>query len=137
MIRFLRPFFSPAGGRPRFRADACYFDIDKAWREFDEVFRGMSPPLDRAIEGDIPPEERAPEAIDATSLSFVSPAVVAEIARALERIQPGEMVRLIAERAPRELDDEDRRYFTDFYEQLRQAYRTAAAAGAGLAVLLC
>ena len=123
-------------GRPHFRADGLSFDIDKAWYEFDMVFRDMPPPLNLAIEGDIPPEERKPEDIDATSLSFVSPRVVAEIVQCLDRIEPDEMVGLLEKRFPR-LDVWDLEYFADFYETLRKAYRTAAAAGAGLGVLLC
>lgn len=129
--------FGPGGRRPRFPVDGPGFDIDKAWWEFDLVFRRMPPPLDRAIAGDIPPEERAPEDTDATSLSFVSPGVAAEIARALERIEPGEMICLIEETAAGPLDDDDRQIFAGLYEQLRCAYQAAAAAGAGLAVLLC
>jgi hypothetical protein len=128
--------FGPGCRRPRFPADGPWFDIDKAWWEFEQVFRGMPPSLDLAIAGDIPPEERAPEDIDATSLSFVSPGAAAEIARVLEQIEPGEMVRLIGESAG-PLDDGDRELFADSYEELRRAYRAAAAAGAGLAVLLC
>jgi hypothetical protein len=122
---------------PNLPRGGAWFDIDKAWHEFDQVFRDMPPPLDRAIEGDIPPEERSPEEIDATSLSFVSPEAVVAIARALEQIEPEEMIGLIAEQVSRVLDDWDRKYFADYYEKLRQAYRAAAAVGAGLAMLLC
>jgi hypothetical protein len=122
-------------GRPRLHSDGPWFDLDKAWREFDQVFRDLPPPLNRAIGGDIRPEEEDPA--DATSLSFVSPSIVTQIARALDRIEPADMVGRIAERAERALGESDRRYFADYYEQLREAYRAAAATGAGLGVLLC
>jgi hypothetical protein len=126
--------------KPRLPKDGVWFDLDKAWYEFDGVLRGMTPPLDRAIGGDVWPEGRMDEdngSDDATWLGFVSPPTVAAIAEALERRGPGEMVRRLREAGALRADDEDGRYYAEYFEQLCQAYRTAARTGAGLGVLLC
>ena len=54
-----------------------------------------------------------------------------------QRIEPDDMLWRIGETAAGPLDDDDREIFACLYEQLRRAYQAAAAAGAGLAVLLC
>jgi hypothetical protein len=119
--------------------DGIWFDLDKAWADIDAVLRTMPPPLDRAIAGDIPPEERSPEDTDATSLSFVTPKMVAEIAQALDPIEPAFMIELIIDAGLMRTDDEefDKRYYADYFEHLKEAYRTAAREGSGLGVLFC
>jgi hypothetical protein len=123
----------PAGGK--------WFDLDKAWAEFDEVLSRLGAPFDCTIGGDIWPEgplHEEREGRDGTWLGFVSPPRVAEIAEVLRWIEPEEMLRLIAAAGcPKEQDDFARRYYATYFEHLREAYRTAAAAGAGLGVLLC
>ncbi len=127
--------------QPRLPKGGMWFDLDKAWSAFDDVFQKMPPPLDRIISGDIWPEGRLDEdngRDDATWLGFVSPATVSEIARLLDQMEPGEMVEMIRRAGyPKAQDNRGREMFIDFFEELRQAYRAAAQDGAGLGVLLC
>ena len=129
--------FAVGSRRPNLPTGATWFDIDKAWFAFEQVFRTMPAPLDRALAGDIPPEERSIEDTDATSLSFVSPGAVVAIAAALEDFEPEEMIDLVADTVRYVQKDRDRDYYAQYWAVLRQAYRAAAAAGAGLGVLYC
>jgi hypothetical protein len=135
--------FAPREGgavKPRLPRDGVWFDLDKGWFEFDLVLRGMGPPLDRALGGDVWPEGRMDEdngSDDATWLGFVSPPTVAAVAAALEGLDAGEMLRRLREAGALRADDPEGNYYAECFEQLRQAYRTAAGVGAGLGVLLC
>jgi hypothetical protein len=136
-------FVSRDGGKvnPQLPKGGTWFSLDEAWAEFDDVLREFPSPLDRTIGGDVWPEGSLYEDSDrddATWLGFVSPPTVAEIAKALERIEPGKVIELIGAAGCRKVrGDFGRRYYAEYFEQLREAYRAAAAAGAGLGVLLC
>jgi hypothetical protein len=126
---------------PRLTKDGAWFDLDKAWAEFDDLLREMPAPLDRAIRGDLWPEGSLYEdngREDATWLGFVTPKTVAEIAQALDHIEADEVVELMEGAGLSRAGDEfDRRYYAEYFVQLKEAYRTAAREGAGLGVLLC
>jgi hypothetical protein len=62
---------------------------------------------------------------------------VAAVAQALQEADPAVVVKAIEARFPWAGDDISRDYYAGYFEQLREAYRAAVSAGAGLAVLLC
>jgi hypothetical protein len=126
---------------PKLPKDCAWFDLDKAWWEFGEVLRDMPEPLNLAIEGDLCLEDSRSEdnrQDDATRLSFVTPGTVAEIARGLEPIDANEIMEFLEQaRLSTPGDEWERKTYSDYFEHLKEAYRTAAREGAGLGILLC
>ena len=132
--------FGAGSSRPRIPRDGTWFDLDKAWSELREILCDLPTPLDEAIGGDLWPDGRLDDADgpgDGTWLGFVSPQKVSVLARALEELEPTELVNQIEARFPLATDSSSRDYYSGYFEELRKAYRAAAQAGAGLAVLLC
>ena len=126
---------------PKLPKDAVWIDLDKAWWEFGEVLRDMPEPLNLAIDGDLCLEEKRSEDSrkdDATCLTFVTPGTVAEIARGLEPIDSDEIMEFLEQAKLSTPGDEwERETYSEYFEHLKEAYRTAARQGAGLAILFC
>src|SRR5437868_67537 len=72
----------------RHRWDKCrpWFDLDKAWRQIGEVLKDRSDALGYAIDGDVRVCPNEP------GFNFVSPPVVARIARELTDIPTAEIL---------------------------------------------
>ena len=121
----------------RHRWDKCrpWFDLDKAWWQFDPVLKRRSAPLGSAIAGNIRLSPNGP------GFNLVSPDVVAQIARELAGIRTEEIVAEI-ERDYGQSWEENRRerergYYETFFEELRKAYTLAASEGAAVGILIC
>lgn len=121
----------------RHRWDKCrpWFFLSKSWYEFNKVLTQKPAPVCYAIDGIVRPN---PDEFD---FVFVPPEVVPEIASALDAIPIKGVLDAIersrgeswkeAERGPIRQD-----YATSF-EDLRTAYRTAAATGSAVGILIC
>jgi hypothetical protein len=120
----------------RHRWDKCrpWFDLDKAWSEFDQLLKRRPAPLGCAIAGDVR------VAGDQPGFNLVSPAVAAEIARALADLPVEEILGEIErDRGPWEGDrrEVEQGYYERFFEELRKAYALAASEGAAVGILIC
>ncbi|MGE3809143.1 MAG: DUF1877 family protein [Gemmataceae bacterium] len=121
----------------RYRWNKCrpWFDIDKAWSQFDDVLKGRSDALRYVIKGDVRIARNEP------GFNFVSPPVVGQITRELAAIPITEVFAAIERTSGRTWTAAQRKveqgYYERFYEELCKAYQEAAAQGAALGVLLC
>lgn len=113
--------------------------LDKSWYVLHLMFRGMKPPLTRAISGEqaypagsSPTLDSFIEGIGAGYyIAFTSPHLVQEIAAALQTLSESEIVAAAHESAIAEDT-----YIKDHLEDLRQAYSRAAANGNGLCITI-
>jgi hypothetical protein len=112
-----------------------WFDLGNTWYELNEVLQQRSTPLSYSIEGNVRPTP------DELGFDFVSPDVVAQIAVALGRIPTEEVVDEIERQRGQSWTESERaglrECYADSFEELRKAYRTAAARGAAVGILIC
>jgi hypothetical protein len=139
-------FFRFRSGAREHVEDVATAFIDKSWYDFHFVFKSFGPPLSLAIDGDYhPPEPELPPDLDSWLdggapsdfyFACISPDLVKEINDHLGKI---------SEDSFSEWDDvspggapEWRPYFdAEAFEELKRAYRDAAAHGNALVVMIC
>lgn len=137
--------------------------IDKAWHEFQIVFRGLPKPLSLVIQGDhpayghlaVPPvavsheeeddngededdcdDEDEDDGEEGTYLAFCSPALAKKIDKALEEFSDEQLLAAIEEARCSCGTKDAKQYYSSQFTALKGAYRKAASEGAALQIFI-
>jgi hypothetical protein len=119
-----------ATGEPEPRV---FFDVDKSWAFFDEVFKSYGEPLSRVFEGDYLPDGLWK---GGTHFGYISPELALTIGRALVGVEPEHVFARAADLGC-PLDPNREAFYRDYFFELKIGFRVAVRCGGGLAVYIC
>ncbi len=112
---------------------SVYFDVDKSWAVFDEVFKKFGPPLNLVFEGDYLPDGLW---VGGTHAGFISPELAFAVAAAIAKVEPEHVFAAAAELGYA-LEPHQELMYREFFFELKIAFRIAVRTDGALFLCIC